>query len=129
MEIRRVGPISTDVASTTTIDTTTSAVPADRLKEIGTKNEVHVIGRDANGDPVVPGAGTFTVTVQTAKNGAFYALSDGGTLDATLCGGSATPSGTGEFATFNGVPLQVKVVPAGITTAVNYSVEVIQIGE
>ena len=127
MIIRRIGPKSVVVANTLTL-VMTGSVPADTIKDVGNTTEIHVIGRDVNGDPVEPGAGTFTVTAQTAKDGNFYAITDGGTLDATKCGGSATAAGTGEFASFRGVPIQIKVVPAGITTAISYSVEAVQIG-
>jgi len=119
MAIRRVGPISTAVASTLIINA---------LATLGSTTEVHIVCRDSNGDPTVPGAGTFTLTAQTNTDGAFYAISDGGTLDATLCGGSATPDGTGVYASFRGVPTKIKIVPTAVTGAITYSAEIIQIG-
>jgi len=127
MAIRRITKTAL-VAETITLDID-DTVTADAIKVNGSRTEVHVIGRDADNNPVVPGAGTFTVTAQTAQDGAFYEVSDDGTLTASLCGGSANATGVGMFATFRGAPLKIRVVPAGITTAISYSVEAIQIGD
>ena len=81
-------------------------------------NFVEIVSLDGeDGSPVVPGAGDYTINVQQVRDGNFRGISDGGTVDATLTGGSAMADGTGVSSSFQGAPQAIKITPNGVTTA------------
>lgn len=81
---------------------------------------VDVIGLTAlDGNPVIPGAGTFTVTVKTDIDGGFKTV---GVIAAAEAGGSAGADGAAVGLTFTEMPQAIKIVPAAVTTAVAYRV-------
>lgn len=71
----------------------------------------------AGGDPVVPGAGTYTIFIERVPNGGFQSISDGGTIDATKTGGPATTDGTVLGGSFGSPINRIKMVAAGVTVA------------
>lgn len=79
---------------------------------------VDVIGLDGlAGSPVIPGAGTFTVWVKTDVDGGFKTV---GVIAAAEAAGSAGADGAAVGLTFTELPIEVKIVPAGVTTATHY---------
>lgn len=91
---------------------------------------VDVIGLTAlNGDPVIPGAGTFAIFYKTDVDGGFKAATTNPTLTAAQSGGSASADGAAESSKFTDLPIEIKIVPTGITTAVAYRVSVKQTSE
>lgn len=88
---------------------------------------IDIIGLTAlNGSPVIPGAGTFDIFYKTDVDGGFKAATTNPTLTAAQSGGSASADGAAESSKFTDLPLEIKVVPTGITTAVAYRVLVKQ---
>lgn len=88
---------------------------------------VDVIGLTAlGGAPVVPGAGTFAIFYKTDVDGGFKAATTNPTLTAAQSGGSAGADGAADSSKFTDLPLEIKIVPAGITIAVAYRVLVKQ---
>lgn len=86
-------------------------------------NFVDVISLTAlGGSPVIPGAGTYEIHVKTDVDGGFKAISDNGSLAASKTGGSALADGIAEGASFTGLPIEIKIVPTGITVAIAYRV-------
>jgi len=100
----------------------------DRIDPNFVHNFVDVISLTAGGVPVAPAAGTYTVYVQTEADGGFKLIADptGGQIDATKTGGSALANGLQIGASFVGNPNAIRVVPAGVSTAINYRVVVKQ---
>lgn len=91
---------------------------------------VDVIGLTAlGGVPVVPGAGTFAIFYKTDVDGGFKAATTNPTLTAAQSGGSDGADGAAESSKFTDLPIEIKVVPTGITTAVAYRVLVKQTNE
>jgi len=79
---------------------------------------VDIIALDGlEGNPVIPGAGTFTVSVKTDIDGGFKTV---GTISAAEAAGSAGSDGDAVGLTFTELPLEVKIIPAGVTTATHY---------
>lgn len=79
---------------------------------------IDIIGLDAlGGDPVIPGAGTFVVTVKTDVDGGFKTV---GTITAAEAGGSAGADGAAAGVSFEGSVLEVKIAPDSVTTATHY---------
>ena len=89
-------------------------------------NFVDIVSLDAQGEPVTPGAGTYTITVQDFREGGFKTVADGGTVTAAETGGTTLVDGVQCSASFRANPLSVKVVPAGVTVAVSYRVSIRQ---
>jgi len=88
---------------------------------------IDVIGLTAlEGVPVIPGAGTFAIFYKTDVDGGFKAATTNPTLTAAQSGGSASADGAAASSKFTDLPIEIKVVPAGITTAVAYRVLVKQ---
>lgn len=88
---------------------------------------IDVVSLDAiDGNPVEPGAGNYLLYVESAPNAGFQSISDGGTLDATKTGGTATTDGTVLGASFNGPVNRVKVKVSGVTTATHARVKITQ---
>jgi len=113
------------VAATITFDQADSAV--ERPNPSFPNVTVDVIGLTAlGGSPVVPGAGTFAVFYKTDVDGGFKDATTNPTLTAAQSGGSAGADGAADSSKFTDLPLEIKVVPAGITTAVAYRVLVKQ---
>ena len=90
-------------------------------------NFVSIVSLDGpNGNPVAPGAGTYNIYFKDQVKGGFKSIPDNGALDATKTGGSSMADGLELSASFSGNPIEVKVVPAGITVATHYQVTVKQ---
>lgn len=86
---------------------------------------IEIIGLTAlDGDPVLPTAGTFVVTVKTDPDGGFKTV---GTIAAAEAGGSAGADGAAVGLTFTELPEQIKIVPSGVLTAVAYRAVVKQV--
>lgn len=99
-------------------DTLTTTAQDFAYKGITTKPHVQigVTFTDNNGDAATPGAGTYTVTVETLNNpGVFQPIQGGTSVSATAA--LTTHS-------VNGHITRVKVAPDSITTATLYNVKV-----
>lgn len=76
------------------------------------------------GSPVIPGAGTFVVWVKTDVDGGWKTV---GTIAAAEAAGSAGADGAAVGKSFTGSVLELKIVPAGITTATHYRASIKQL--
>lgn len=95
----------------------------ERIDPSSPNNFIDVISLDGlDGSPAIPGAGTYAITVKTDKDGGFKAISDNGSLAGSKTGGSALADGIAEGASFTGLPLEIKIIPTGITVAIAYRV-------
>lgn len=120
MTVRRVQKEAL-IAATTIF--TQSDIQTESIDPSSPNNFVDVIALSAlGGVPVIPTAGTFTITVKTDVNGGFKDIADNGTLAATKTGGSALADGIAEGSSFTGLPIEIKVIPAGVDVAVAYRV-------
>ena len=124
MTVRRIQKEAL-IAATTIF--TQSDIQTELIDPSSPNNFIDVIALDAlNGSPVIPTAGTFTISVKTDVNGGFKSISDNGTLAATKTGGSALADGIAEGASFTGLPIEIKIIPSGVDVAVAYRVLVKQ---
>lgn len=124
MTVRRVQKEAL-VGATITFDQT--GQENEQIDPSSPNNFIDVISLTAlGGNPVVPGAGTYEIHVKTDVDGGFKAISDNGSLAGSKTGGSALADGVAEGASFTGLPIAIKIVPTGITTAVAYRVLVKQ---
>ena len=120
MTVRRVEKEAL-IASTIIFDQTGS--DHEQIDPNSPNNFIDVISLDGlGGSPVIPGAGTYEIHVKTDENGGFKAISDNGSLAGGKTGGSALADGIAEGASFTGLPIAIKIVPAGITVAAAYRV-------
>lgn len=120
MTVRRVEKEAL-IASTITFDQ--NDIENERISPNLQINFIDVISLDGlGGSPVIPTTGSFEIHVKTDENGGFKAIADNGSLAATKTGGSALADGIAEGASFKGLPIAIKIVPAGIAVAVAYRV-------
>lgn len=77
--------------------------------------------------PVIPTAGSFSIFVKTTPNGGFHSISDNGVIAAANTGGLLMADGLEKSASFNGSPLEIKIVPSGVDVALAYEVTVMQL--
>lgn len=120
MTVRRVQKEAL-IAATITFDQTGS--DHEQIDPNSPNNFIDVISLDGlGGSPVIPTTGTFEIHVKTDENGGFKAISDNGSLAATKTGGSALADGIAEGASFTGLPIAIKIVPAATDVAVAYRV-------
>lgn len=73
------------------------------------------------GTPVVPTAGTYTTVVETSPEGGFKAISDGGTINANVTGGTASGVAV-EGGSFTGNPNRLKITAAAVDVAAAFRV-------
>jgi len=124
MTVRRVNKEAL-IGATITFDQ--SGPEGVRIDPNSPNNFIDVIALDGlGGSPVIPTAGTFTISVKTDVDGGLKAIADNGTLAATKTGGSALADGIAEGASFTGLPIEIKVIPSGVDVAVAYRVLVKQ---
>ena len=120
MTVRRV---EKEALIAATITFTQADIQSQLIHPSSPNNFIDVIALDAlGGSPVIPTAGTFTISVKTDVDGGFKAVADNGTLAATKTGGSALADGIAEGASFTGLPIEIKVIPSGVDVAVAYRV-------
>lgn len=86
---------------------------------------VDVLSLGADGQPVIPTAGTYKIYVKTMQQGGFKAV-QGGDLDAKLTGGDALPDGLQEGVSFAANALEIKIVPSGVQGVTSYRVQICQ---
>ena len=98
----------------------------DRIKIGLAHTFIDIVSLDAEGLPVTPSAGTYSVYVKTTEMGGFKSVTDNGTINANLTGGSTLGDGVEIGASFSGNPLEIKVVPDSIVGAVSYKVSINQ---
>ena len=109
------------------IFTTTDAEFIERVHPNTAHNFVDVVSLDGlGGNPVIPTAGDYLITVKTNDRGGFKAIQDNGTLSAALTGGSALADGVAEGASFDQSPLEIKVTPIGVDVAAAFAVYITQ---
>lgn len=90
-------------------------------------NFIFIVSLDGiGGSPVVPTTGTFKIYVRLVRDGGFHSLTDNGTINADLTGGSSMADGKEKRSSFNGNPYAIKVVPSGVDVAGAYRVTVLQ---
>jgi len=124
MTVRRV---KKEALIAATVTFTQSDIETEKIDPNSPNNFVDVISLDAlGGSPVIPGAGTYEIHVKTDEDGGFKAISDNGSLAGGKTGGSALVDGVAEGASFTGLPLEIKIVPTGITVAAAYRVSIKQ---
>jgi len=114
------------VANTITFVQTDGAIerPNPALRNV----TVDVITLDAVGGAVDPAsAGTFTVWYKTDINGGFKTPGTNPVIDFGEAAGSAGADGDAVGAKFTDLPIEIKVVPAGIVGAAAYRVLVKQV--
>ena len=90
-------------------------------------NFIDIISLDGvDGSPVIPTIGAFEIYAKTDIDGGFKKLPNRGSLDATKTGGSALADGLAVGATFEGFPLEFKIVPVDVDVAAAYVVHIKQ---
>ncbi len=90
-------------------------------------NFIDIVTLDGvDGSPVVAGAGTFNIFYKTDVNGGFKTPATNPTLTAAQTSGSAGADGVADTCEFRDVPLEIKIVPVGITVAASDQVHVSQ---
>ena len=100
---------------------------SDRPNSVLPNVTVDVITLDGVGGDVDPAsAGTFTVWYKTDINGGFKPPPVNPVIDFGEAAGSAGADGAAVAAQFTDLPLEIKVVPAGVVGAASYRVLVNQ---
>ena len=87
---------------------------------------VDVVSLSDTGEHVQPAAGTYTVTYQDSRDGAFKPVDDNGVIQAINTAGSLMTDGVQRGASFVGNPVVIKITPDAVDVATSYRVTVKQ---
>ena len=87
---------------------------------------VDVVSLDESFEHVQPSAGTYTVTYQDTRDGAFKPVDDNGVIQAINTAGALMTDGIQRGASFVGNPLVLKITPDAVDVATHYRVTVKQ---
>ena len=108
-----------NIEVTTNVSTVNAAVTME-LYEWDKKGffttEIHIVTLDAaDGDPALPTAGNYTVSMQLVEDGDFHTVSDNsGVIAGTAAAGSAVgTSGDGRYILTQSAPKAIRVVSDG----------------